>query len=120
MSTNVEYTEQLAEDIVFPHFFIFRRYRDGEFVQYRVEPHEGYVFYDTTEENWRQDSPDSEPYLVTIYYTIAYLNPRFNFENFNFIAVPRSEVNENDILGAGNDHEVASTQPDTDPEPITE
>ena len=88
------YTENLATDIIFPHFIIYRRYADGEHCGYRLAMEEGYAFYDTTEENWQQDSPDSEPYQVTYYYTMAYLPLRFNFDNWTYVAVLRSEVDE--------------------------
>ena len=69
---------------------------------------EGYVFYDTTAENYEQPTPDSEPIPVTYYYTLAYLALNYNFDNFPYVAVLRSSVDENYIFGGGNDteHEV--------------
>lgn len=109
MSTRAVWTEQLANDITFPHIDIYRRYKDGVHDSYRVAPQEGYVFYDTTEEqHMYQDSPESEPYYKTHYYTIAYLPLRFNFDNFSYVAVPRSEVEEDYIFGGNGEpeHEV--------------
>lgn len=102
------YTEELNTNYNFPNISIYNRYKDGVLCAYRAYPNEGYVMYDTTEEEWQQDSPDSEPYLVTYYYTMVGLPLRTNFDNFSFVAVLRSEVDENYIFGGGdnNDHEI--------------
>ncbi len=102
------WTEELDTSFSFPNIDVYKRFRDGEHVQYKVVPQEGYVIYNTTEEHWEQDSPESEPYLVTHYYTAAYLTPNYNFDNFPYVAVLRSEVDENYIYGGGddNDHEI--------------
>lgn len=102
------YTEVIDTSFSFSNITIKKRLKDGVQIAWRVYPNEGYVIYDTLEENWQQDSPDSEPYLVTYYYTMAGLPLNYNFDNFHYEAVPRSEVDENYIFGGGNDnnHEI--------------
>jgi hypothetical protein len=81
---------------------------DGVFDGWRVLPNEGYVMYDTTDYNVvpDPDNPD-EVIEVTFYYTRADLPPRFNWNNFSWVAILRSEVDENYIFGVGEpDHEV--------------
>ena len=102
------FTFEIDTSFSFPNIDIYKQFYNGSQTGWRVTPHEGYVIYDTTEENWAQDSPDSEPYPVIYYYTAAYLPIRYNFDNFTFEAVPRSEVDENYIFGGGDnsDHEI--------------
>ena len=84
-------TYELATDIIYPNINVYRGFTDGVLKRYKVEPAEGYVFYDTAEENFEQDSLDSEPRPVTYYYTLAFLPTNYNFDNFHYVAVLRSE-----------------------------
>lgn len=99
------YTEQLATDIVYPNIEVYRQYEDGNLYGYRVTPADGYVMYN---KNRNDTEPGEDPETgemieipVTYYYTVAYLNPNYNFANFPWVAVLRSGVNEDYIFGGG-------------------
>jgi hypothetical protein len=116
------YTETLNTNYNFPHIDIYNRYKDGVQTAYRAYPHEGYVMYDTTDyyTETQFDPETGEPLLdpetgepieipVRHYFTMAGLSLRTNFDNFTWVAVSRSEVDENYIFGGGdnnNNHEV--------------
>lgn len=102
-----EYTEVIDNSFSFPNITIKKTLKDGVQYGWRAYANEGYMMYDTTSEIWQQDSPDSEPYLVTHYFTLAGFPLNYNFDNFTWVAVLRSEVNEDYIFGGGdnNDHE---------------
>lgn len=85
------YTEVVDNNFSFPNITIKQRLKDGVQIAWRAYPNEGYVFYNTAEENWQQDDPDSEPYLVTHYYTMAGLPLNYNFDKFSYVAVLRSK-----------------------------
>jgi hypothetical protein len=100
------WTTELDTTFSFPNLNVFKVLADGVQRSWRVIPQDGYVMYDTTAENWEQDGPDSEPYLVTHYFTQWNCPINFNWNHFTWVAVLRSEVDENYIFGGGNDHEV--------------
>ena len=86
----------------FPNLIVEETHLNGRHTGYRVTPADGYVFYDTTEENYEPDPNNDELEIpVTYYYTIAYLPLNYNFDNFQFVAVLRSSVDENYICGGG-------------------
>lgn len=92
----------------FPNLTIEGRCSDGVLVGYRLTANEGYVFYDINAHDTELDPETMEEIPVTYYYTLAYLPRNCNFANFHYAAVPRSEVPENMIFGAGsNNHETA-------------
>lgn len=101
------YTQELATDIVFPNISVYRKYRDGIHCGYEVYSNEGYVMYDTTDENYEYNPETGEMYPVIYYYTWLSCPVNKNFDNFTWIAVPRDTVDENYIFGDNNnDHEV--------------
>ena len=99
METRAVYTEEVATDIVFPNITVYRRYKDGVHCGYRAYPNEGYVMYDTTDENYDYDTETGDLIPVTHYFTMAGFPANYNFANFTWVAVPRSEVDENYIFG---------------------
>ena len=101
-----EHTEVLATDLNFPNLLIYRTYADGVHDGYRVVSADGYVMYDSAENSTELDPDTMEEVPVTYYYTVAHLSMRTNFDNFTWVAVLRSEVDENYIFGGGNNHEV--------------
>lgn len=112
--TNETFTFTLATEFNFPNISIYRKTRDSDNVQtgWRVNVNAGYVFYDITDNEFEyQEDPITGEFIevpVTYYYTIAYLPLNYNFDRFQFIAVPRDSVDENYIFGVpGNDHEIA-------------
>lgn len=92
----------------FPNLTIEERYSDGILRGYRLTANEGYVFYDSTANDVEIDPDTMEQIPVTYYYTLAYLPLRHDFDNFRYVAVLRSSVDENYIFGGGNEpnHEV--------------
>ena len=103
--------EYLPTDYNFPNLTIEERYTNDILRGYRLTANEGYVFYDSTEENFEPvdpSDPAGEQRPVTYYYTLAYLPLNYNFDNFQYVAVLRSSVDENYIFGGGDntDHEV--------------
>lgn len=101
------YTYEVNTEYNFPNITLYNWLRDGVLVGYRINANEGYVFYDTNANDVEIDPETNEERPVTYYYTVAGLNPRYNFDNFSYVAVPRDSVDENYIFGGGdNDHEV--------------
>ena len=95
------WAEELNTNYNFPHIDIYNRYADGVLSNFRVAPHEGYVMYDSTANDTEYDPETMEEIPVTYYRTFAILIPNFNFDNFPYVAVLRSEVDENYIFGGG-------------------
>ena len=113
------YTYEIANEFNFPNITVYKRFRDGELTGWRINANEGYVFYDTTEEYFDlqldpetglpMEDENGNPIEIQVnhYFRVAYLSLRHNFDNFSYVAVPESEVDENYIFGGDdNDHEV--------------
>ena len=102
------YTETINTNYNFPNLSVYNRYKDGVLCAYRVYPDDGYVMYDSSKHDTvlNPDTMEEEP--VTYYCTMAGLPLNYNFNNFPWVAVLRSEVDENYIFGGGNEpeHEV--------------
>lgn len=96
------YTEVIDTSFNFPNIDIYKKLKDGVHSAWRVYPQEGYVMYDTNDQNYIPN-PDNEMELIpaTFYYTMAGLPLNYNFDNFSWVAVLRSEVDENFIFGGG-------------------
>ncbi len=106
MENVIETFELSTEHNNYPNFTVYDRYFDGEPSGWRVITNEGYVFYDTTENNIMFDPETEQEIPVTYYYTEMLLTRYFNWDNWSLVAVPRDSVNENFIFGgANNDHE---------------
>ena len=93
---------------IYPNITIYEKYLNGEFCGWEFRANEGYVFYDTTEENVEMNPETEEEFSVIYYYTLASKPKIYNWNNFHYVAVPRDSVDENYIFGGGdnNDHEV--------------
>ena len=102
------YTYEVStEHNVYPNITVYDRFRDGVQSGWRFNTNEGYVMYDTTANNTELDPETMEEIPVTYYYTQYYANPNYNWNNFHWVAVPRSSVDENYIFGVGDpNHEV--------------
>lgn len=114
------WTREINTDFNFPNINILNVLKDGVLSNYEAVPQDGYVMYDTTDENYdlqrdengnivfdENGNPIEIP--VTYYYTIVGIPKTFNFNNFTWVAVLRSTVDENYIFGGGNtepDHEI--------------
>ena len=117
------YTEELATDIVLENMTAYRQLKDGVHYATRVYANEGYVIYDTADEPIYEEVTDPEtgdlvydpetglPVTrpVIYYYTMVTVPAnKFSVDTFTWVAVPRSEVDENYIFGGGDNgnHEV--------------
>lgn len=99
------YTESLNTTYNFPNLKVYNRYKDGVLCAYRVYPDDGYVMYDSSRYDTELNPDTMEEVEVTYYFTMASLALRYNFDNFSWVAVLRSEVDENYIFGGDNNHE---------------
>lgn len=97
----------LPTDYNFPNLIIEGVYNaeTNAHINYRVTPAEGYVFYDTNANDVETDPDTGEEIPVIYYKVLAYIPKNFNFDNFPYVAVLRSSVDENYIFGGGNDTE---------------
>lgn len=93
-----EYTFEVATDITFPNMTVYRKYKDGVHSAYRVNANGGYVMYDTTANDVEIDPDTDEEVSVIYYYTMVGLPLNYNFDNFHYVAVLRSTVDENYIF----------------------
>ena len=113
------YTYEIASEFNFPNITVYNRFRDGELTGWRINANEGYVFYDPNEEFFEpqldpetglpmeDENGDFIEIQVNHYFRVSYLPLRYNFDNFPYIAVLESEVDENYIFGGNNnDNEV--------------
>lgn len=92
------YTEILAPDIVLENMTAYRQLRDGEPFAIRVYANEGYAIYDTaTEIEIDPETGEADP--ICYYTKVTVPASVFNVDTFTWAAVPRSEVDENDIFG---------------------
>jgi len=96
-----------ANHNIYPNLTVYDVFRDGVLTRHRLNANEGYVFYDSTANDVEPDPITGEDVPVTYYYTEADLPLTYPWANFPYVAVLRSEVDENFIFGVGdNDHEV--------------
>jgi hypothetical protein len=93
---------------IYPNLTVHKRMRDGVQSGWRVLPNDGYVMYDTTDENWGVDPETGDLIPMIYYYTNVDLPVNFNFANFTWVAELRSNVPypDNQIFGGGNNNEV--------------
>lgn len=102
----MEYTYILSADHnIYPNITVYEKYLNGVFSGWEIRANEGYVFYNTTENNTELDPETNEEIPVTYYYTLARKNKNYNWNNFHYVAVPRNSVDENYIFGSGNNEE---------------
>lgn len=93
------YRYEVATDLQYENLTIYRRYVDDVHSGYRLNANEGYVFYDSSAEDFAPD-PDTGVLKPVVYYsTLAYLPLNYNFDNFSYVAVSRDSVDENYIFG---------------------
>jgi len=125
----IKYRES-TEHNIYPNITVDERYDDTNptvITGFRVTANDGYVYYDRNAQDTElQVDPETGDYVydpetglpvevpVTYYYRIKYLVRNYNFDNFPYVAVLRSTVDENYIFGGGNnDHEVMSNEEET-------
>lgn len=102
------YTQELSNEYSFPHILLYAKLKDGVQYAWQLYPENGYVMYDTTDETTElQEDPETGEMIevpVTYYYTDVSLPLRYDFNNFPWVAVLRSSVDENYIFGLPNDN----------------
>lgn len=91
---------------VYPNILVYKILRDGVFSGWRINAVDGYVFYDSSENNVVIDPETGISSPVTYYYRIAYLPATFNFDYFTWVAVRENEVPADNIFGKGDNTEV--------------
>ena len=80
--------------ISFPNISVKTRLRDGKPCAYIATADEGYVIYNTNDENYEQSSPDSEPVRVNHYYSKVICPLSCDFSAFPWVAVVKNEETE--------------------------
>ena len=98
------FTYELATDYNYPNINIYRRYYNGEFNGWKAETADGYVMYNPNANNTELDPETGLERPVIYYYTGTDLPLRYNIDNFPYVAVLRSSVDENYIFGGGNNN----------------
>ena len=93
------YTYEIDTTKNYPNLTVYKNLKDGVLNGYRVNSNDGYVMYDTNDEYYEIDEATDEEVPVTYYFTVAQLPKTYNFDNFSWVAVLRSEVDENYIFG---------------------
>lgn len=114
------YTETLDTSFNYPHIDVYKRFYDGVHSSYKIYPHEGYVMYSQSTDViiLPEINPETGEPITEIYYCrMANLSLRYNFDEFDYIAVLESEVPADHIFGGGNnDHEVMGDKEETETE----
>lgn len=98
-----EWTREINTNYNFPNINILNVLEDGVLSRYEAVPQEGYVMYDTQAEDYIVDPETTELVPVTYYSTLVGMPKTFDFDNFTWVAVLRSTVDENYIFGGGDD-----------------
>ena len=89
------YTFELATEFNFPNISIYRRFRDGEQIGWRVNANEGYVFYDILANDTELDPETLGKKSVTYYYQVAFHTRNYDFSKFHYKAVLKNSVDKN-------------------------
>lgn len=103
------YTYDIStEHNIYPNITVYDRFKDGVLHGWSVRANEGYVMYHANANDVEIDPDTDEEIPVTYYYTESGLPLTYNWNNFDWVAVLRSTVDENYIFGGGdnNDHEI--------------
>ena len=88
----MEYTFLLAEDIVLPNIFVYRKLLNGAPTAYRLEAAEGYTMYDTAAQMLSEE-PTTGKMLVIRNYTKDVRCPRkYDFGRCTWKAIPEGEM----------------------------
>lgn len=107
--------------ITLPNITVYEVIQDGTIIGYRLIANDGYVMYDTTaNDTGALIDPETGDFVidpetgdivevpVTYYYREVTYPVRVPIENWSWVAVLESTVDENYIFGGGDeDHEIA-------------
>lgn len=94
----VKRTVEIAEDLTFQNIKISRVYHDGELHHFEITPENSYVLYDVYAHDMTLDADTMQEIPVTYYHTFVLLPKTETFENFNWKAILKTEVNEKYII----------------------
>jgi hypothetical protein len=89
---------ETATEYNFPNITLYKVLKDGEHVRWRFVSNDGYVMYNTTANNTELDSDTMEEIPIVYYYTNVDCPLNYNFNDFTWIAVLRTDVDENYIF----------------------
>jgi hypothetical protein len=92
------WTKEVATEFNFPNITVYRLLKDGVHNSWRFVSNDGYVLRDTSAQCTEPDPVTLEPVPVTYYYTNVDCPLNYDFDNFTWIAVLRSTVDENCIM----------------------
>ena len=93
-----KYIRELNTSYNFDNIDIINVLNDGTLSFYEAVPHEGYVLYDTEGEYPIVIDPETGEESVELQYFTSVAFPlMYNFNNFSWIAVLRSEVPASDM-----------------------
>ena len=95
----MDYDRVLNTNFNFTNINIYNRISNGVHTGYQAIPYDGYVMYDTNDE----EMPIYDDFGNIIgyhkcYFTLAGFPSTYNFDNFSWVAVQRTEVSENYIF----------------------
>lgn len=97
-----------SANITLPNITVEEVLQDDVLIGHRLTANEGYVIYDTNANDVDYDPETLEPIPVILYFRQATIPVRVPVENWGWVAVLESTVDENYIFGGGdNDHEIA-------------
>ena len=106
--------EYRPSNIVLPNITVQEKYSNDVLVSYVLTANDGYVMYDTTatdtEPKIDEETGETIEVPVTYYFRQATYPVRVPVENWTYVAVLESTVDENYIFGGGgndSDHEIA-------------
>ena len=101
----------VSPTITLPNITVEEKYADGVLISHRLTANEGYVIYDTSANDVEYETnPETgeDIEIPVIYYYRQVTYPiRVPVENWDYVAVLESTVDEDYIFGGGdnNDHE---------------
>ena len=92
------WTKEIATEFNFPNITVYRLLKDGVHNSWRFVPNEGCVLRNPSDNFTEPDPVTLEPVPVTYYYTNVDCPLNYDFDNFTYIAVLCSTVDENYIM----------------------
>ena len=87
-----------AEHNIYPNITVYKRFYDGGFTGWRIRTNDSYVMYHANANDTEIDPITGEIIPVIYYYTEADKPATYNWSWFDYVAVPRSSVDENYIF----------------------
>lgn len=92
------WTREINNNYSFEYIDILNVMHDGIINRYEAVPKDGYVMYDTTDKSVEKNPDTGEEMTVVYYYKLCGFPLNFNFNNFTWVSVPISSINEQYIV----------------------